>query len=53
MQQDNGQVGLFQIISNEDNMSVNMLPKTIRPIESFDSTAEALSWINDYDNRSN
>jgi hypothetical protein len=53
MQQDNGQVGLFQIISNEDNMSVNILPKTIRSIEPFDSTAEALSWINDYDNRSN
>jgi hypothetical protein len=54
MQQDNEKVGLFQIISNEDSMmSVNILPKTIRPVESFDSTAEALSWISEYDNRSN
>jgi hypothetical protein len=51
VQQDNEKVGLFQIISNEDNMSVNVLPKTIRPIEEFDSTTKALSWINDYDNR--
>lgn len=51
MQQDNGQVGLFQIISEEPELSSN-LPHTIRPIENFESASQALSWINDYDNRS-
>jgi hypothetical protein len=54
MQQDNEKVGLFQIISNEDNMmSVNILPKTIRPIEEFDNGADALKFIHDYDARNN
>jgi hypothetical protein len=53
MQQDNEKVGLFQIISNEDNMSVNILPKTIRPILEYDNVAEALQHIQEIDNRSN
>jgi hypothetical protein len=51
MSQD-GKIDLFSIESNERELDVSVLPRLIHPIESFDSTAEALSWINDYDNRS-
>jgi hypothetical protein len=32
-------------------LDVNILPKLIRPVESFESSSEALQWLADYDSR--
>jgi hypothetical protein len=50
MQQD-GKIALFSVVSDETALDVNVLPKTIRPIQQFDSSSEALSWISNYDSR--
>jgi hypothetical protein len=52
MSQD-GKIALFSVISDEKELDTGILPKTIRPVESFDTPSEALSWISEYDNRSN
>jgi hypothetical protein len=51
MQSDNGQIGLFRVLSDEQALDVNILPKLIRPVESFESSSEALQWLADYDSR--
>jgi hypothetical protein len=48
---EDGKISLFSIVSDEKELDVNVLPKTIHPIESFDNPADAIEWINQYDNR--
>jgi hypothetical protein len=51
--QQDGKIGLFSIVSDEKELDVNILPKTIRPISEYDNVAEALQHIQEIDNRSN
>jgi hypothetical protein len=50
---DDGPIGLFQVVSDETALDTNILPKTIHPIKSFDTAQEAISWISQYDDRNN
>jgi hypothetical protein len=46
-------ITLFSIVSDETALDTNVLPQTIRPIHQFDTTQDAVSWIQDYDDRNN
>jgi len=52
MSQDKG-VGLYRIVSDETDLDNGILPQTIRLVHTFESAGEAMSWLSDYDNRSN
>jgi hypothetical protein len=52
MQQDR-EIGLYRIVSDETDLDTHILPQTIRLVHSFDTAGEAMSWLSAYDNRSN
>jgi hypothetical protein len=48
--QDKG-VGLYRIVSDEKELDTGILPKTIRLVQTFESAGEAMSWLQDYDDK--
>jgi hypothetical protein len=52
MPQDKG-VGLYRIVSDETELDTGILPQTIRFVQTFDDSADALAWLVDYDDSRN
>ena len=49
MESDDGKIGLFRVLSDEAALDVNILPKLVRPTESFDTVADAIQFVNQRD----
>jgi hypothetical protein len=52
MQQPDKGVGLYRIVSEQTDLDTGILPQTIRLVNTFESMGEAMSWLQDYDNKS-